>query len=70
MVPKSRGEIEALLRGDPLLENPKIYASFFIDALELAGGIAWDEKWRTTPAGKEFVDSNNLSGSDAKNIQS
>lgn len=45
---KSRMEIEAHLEGEPLLENPKIYASYFIDTLETAGGLVWNGSWKTT----------------------
>lgn len=55
VTPKSRGEIETTLKGNPVLENPKVYASFFIEKLEQAGGLEWSEKWRTTPIGKTFV---------------
>jgi len=46
---KSRKEIEDSLVDNPLLENPKIYPSYFIDALEMAGGLLWNEHWETTP---------------------
>lgn len=47
-VGKSRMEIESHLAQHPLLENPKIYASYFIDALEKAGGLVWESHWKTT----------------------
>lgn len=53
--PKSRMEIEILLNGNPVLKEPKVYPSFFIQSLELAGGLVWDEKWKTTLAGKNFL---------------
>lgn len=56
VAPKSRGEIEAMLKGNPILESPKVYASFFIEKLEQAGGLEWSEKWQTTPIGKTFMD--------------
>jgi hypothetical protein len=61
VVPKSRGEIEAMLRGSPVVENPKVYASFFTETLERAGGLEWNEKWQTTETGKTFVNSGDLS---------
>ncbi len=45
---KSRIEIEAHLSNHPLLENPKIYPSYFIDMLEKADGLIWDSAWKTT----------------------
>jgi hypothetical protein len=53
--PKTKGEIESLLRGNPALERPEVSPSYFIGELEKAGGLEWDRKWRTTQAGKEFV---------------
>lgn len=56
VLPKSRKEIESALEGNPVLEHPKVYASFFIEALEEAGGLEWNEKWETTQAGRDFLD--------------
>lgn len=50
--PKSKADIEALLKDHPAMENPKIYASFIVEGLEAAGGLEWDGHWRTTEAGK------------------
>lgn len=55
MSPKSRIELELLLSGNPALEDPIVYPSFFIETLEKAGGLEWDEKWRTTQAGEELL---------------
>lgn len=53
--PKSKAEVESILRGNPVLETPKVYASFFLEGLEAAEGIEWNSKWCTTNAGKMFV---------------
>lgn len=45
---KSRMEIETHLENQPLLENPKIYANYFIETLERAGGLVWNGAWETT----------------------
>jgi hypothetical protein len=45
---KSRMEIETHLENQPLLENPKIYANYFIETLERAGGLFWNGAWKTT----------------------
>ncbi|MHC1711336.1 MAG: hypothetical protein AB9872_04205 [Solidesulfovibrio sp.] len=55
LAPKTKGEIEAMLHGNPVLVEPKVFAGFFIGELEKAGGLEWNEKWRTTQAGKEFA---------------
>ena len=46
--PKSRDEIEAMLKGNPALENPKIYASYFLQNLEKREAVVFKEKWETT----------------------
>jgi hypothetical protein len=53
---KSKGEIESMLCGNPVLENPMVYPSFIIGRLEEAGGLEWDGKWRTTQPGKDYLD--------------
>ena len=55
VAPKTKGEIESLLRGNRVVDNFKVYASFFIEGLERAGGLEWDKKWRTTQAGRTFI---------------
>ncbi len=53
--PRTMGEIDHLLQDNPALENPKVYASYFIDRLEAAGGLEWEGKWRTSEAAKPFI---------------
>jgi hypothetical protein len=53
--PRSREEIEELLKGNPALENPALYPNHFIDRLEASGGIQWLDKWQTTDAGLTFI---------------
>lgn len=36
-------------------EGERVYPQFFLDALETAGGIAWDGAWRTTAAGRKAI---------------
>jgi hypothetical protein len=51
--PRQRAEIEKLLQGNPVMEKPKVYPTFFIQGLEEAGGLEWvDNRWRTTQVGK------------------
>lgn len=54
LTPKSKADIETLLDGNPILENPKVYPSYVIGKLEESGGLEWDGKWRTTQPGREF----------------
>jgi hypothetical protein len=53
--PRARAEIETLLQGDPVMESAGVYASFFVQGLEAAGGLEWEGKWRTTEAGKGVI---------------
>lgn len=56
----TRAQLEAVIDADPLLQEgsreggQRIYPQYFIDALECAGGIAWDGAWRTTAEGRSF----------------
>lgn len=43
------------LKPDPSTQRTRVYPQYFIDALETAGGIAWDGSWRTTDAGKALL---------------
>ena len=57
----SRANLEAVLNAlpelapDPATQQTRVYPQFFIDALESAGGIAWQGAWRTTDAGKALI---------------
>lgn len=54
--PKKRTEVEELLKDNPAMEKPKVYASFFTGGLEDAGGLEWvDGLWRTTEAGRTVL---------------
>lgn len=55
VVPKTKEEIESMLHDNPALENSGMYPSFFIGELEEAGGLDWADTWRTTEAGKTFL---------------
>lgn len=54
----SRADLERIidaqpqLQPGPAMQRTTVYPQYFIDALETAGGIAWDGRWRTTDAGK------------------
>jgi len=51
--PRARTEIESLLEGNPVMEKPKVYPTFFIQGLEEAGGLEWVERhWQTAEVGK------------------
>lgn len=63
--PKTRFDLEAMLDAEPVLESPKVYASYFIEALERAGGLEWSGRWRTTQAGKEITGESGAPDADA-----
>lgn len=48
-------EIEYLLRAHPALTNPKVYPSYLVDRLKLAGALKWAGKWRTAEAIKNMI---------------
>jgi len=55
--PRTRAEIEGLLEGNPVMEEPKVYPTFFIQGLEEVGGLEWvDKKWRTTEPAKGVLE--------------
>ena len=68
--PKTRMEIEAMLQGNPILENPKVYANYFIETLENAGGLEWRDKWQTTDMGIRAVNKNGSSYMHTTNLHS
>lgn len=54
----SRAQLEDIintfpqLQPDPPTQRTRVYPQYFIDALETAGGIAWNGSWHTTDTGK------------------
>ncbi|MCL1799247.1 MAG: hypothetical protein FWG23_05890 [Eggerthellaceae bacterium] len=59
---QSFADVDRLLRGREVLTANRnagdrpIQPSVFIDKLEKAGGIYWEEGWRITPEGKELLE--------------
>ncbi len=53
----SREALESAIEANGPVKSPegeRVYPQFFLDALESAGGIAWDGTWRATDAGRQF----------------
>lgn len=48
-------DISTCVDGSPLLQNPRCYATKFIDRLERAGGIEWKSAWVATECGSQFL---------------
>lgn len=53
--PKSLSEIESFFNANPKMKETGVFASYFIEKLERAGGLVWDRKWKITSIGKEFL---------------
>ena len=54
----SREAVEGAVEQNGPVKSPdgkRVYPQYFIDALETAGGIAWDGAWRTTDAGRRAI---------------
>lgn len=51
-----RATLEGLVNGDPLVQNPPRYCSFFTKRLEDAGAIVWEGSWKTTDAGRRGLE--------------
>lgn len=51
-VPRSKNEIEDLIGDLPELQNPRRYASYFINRLGEVGAIEWNSGWSTTATGR------------------
>lgn len=54
--PRTRVEIEDLLKGNPVLEKPYVAPGFFVQNLEETGGIEWvNNRWQTTEVAKALL---------------
>ena len=54
--PRRRDEIDELLHGNPAMEQPRVFATFFVQNLEEKGGLEWvNRRWQTTEAGKGML---------------
>lgn len=49
-------DVDETVGDEPALQNPKRYGIYFIDKLERAGGVEWQNAWVTTEAGKQFLE--------------
>lgn len=47
--------INACVDHDPLVQDPPLKASYFVDRLERSGALIWDGAWKTTPAGRAWL---------------
>lgn len=50
-------EIGDVVDDEPVLQDPKRYAMYFIDKLEHADAVAWTGKWSATDAGRSYLKS-------------
>lgn len=50
-IPRKKKELEQTLAAEGLLDLGQRQVSFYLDKLERAGGIVWQDGWRTTQKG-------------------
>jgi len=57
ITPSAKDTIESVI--EPVIgnEHTEIFPAYFIGALEDAGGLEWNGKWKTTDKGAEFLKS-------------
>lgn len=52
-------EIGDVVDDEPVLQNPKRYAMYFIDKLEHAGAVEWTGQWSATEHGRAYLHADN-----------
>ena len=55
--PVGMGELEERYKGHPAMTPGKLSVSYFVDELEKAGALVWQDGWVVTEAGRGFVKS-------------
>lgn len=53
--PKTRGKLDEELRARGMLAGREVGTSYFVDRLERAGGLVWQDGWVTTREGRDFL---------------
>lgn len=48
-------QIGDVVDDEPIMQNPKRYAMYFIDKLEHAGAVEWQGSWIATAPGQEYL---------------
>jgi hypothetical protein len=51
----SVSELGAIVNDDPLVQNPRLYAAYFIERLEKNDALEWQKTWVTTDIGREAL---------------
>ena len=49
------GQLDDFVLADPITQNPKRYAMYFVDQLERAGAVDWEGSWVITNAGRDYL---------------
>ena len=49
-------QINAAVDSDPLVQKPRLFASYFTEQLEDCGALVWDGAWETTDTGLEALE--------------
>lgn len=52
----SMPELNALVNDDPLVQNPRYYASRFLNRLEQCDAMVWEGAWKTTAIGEAAIE--------------
>lgn len=66
--PRTYGEIDQVLRGSEALVREEdgrrvvMQPSVLVDRLQRAAGLVWQNAWKTTPEGKEYLERNDEKG--------
>lgn len=53
---RSAKELDRLVNGSPLLEEPRRYSGYFVGRLERKGALEWRGGWCTTDAGRAMIE--------------
>lgn len=49
------GQLDSFVLADEASQNPKRYATYFVDKLERAGAVDWQGTWVITAAGRDYL---------------
>lgn len=53
--PRARRDVEKMLKEHELICDLNIATSYYLDRLEEAGGLVWENGWKTTREGEEYL---------------
>ena len=62
--PRTKPQIDQVIDGHPLLQEPRMFAGHFVGELEKAGALEWNDVWTLTAVGQALLD--DLNGMNAR----